>query len=523
MANLKSIPSKVWGFLTGHKVISIMVLVVLVAVIWIWRSAAGKTTGTPVTYTVKTGDVSQSVSASGNIVPVQEVTLTFKSQGTVQALNIQMGDQVKAGQVLAQEDSKDLQAQLDQAQANLDSANANYNQAVATRSNKVIQAQAKLDQDQTALTQAQDALNSAQADYNGNPNPDTLKTLNLAKSAYQSAPGTYRVAYQVDKSNLDMASANYSLTSSAASIKAAQSQLTTAQNNLNNVQLTAPFDGYIVQVNGAVGASTGSSGNASTLSSASGGSTGSASASGSSSSSGSGFSIVVSSTNLQLSAEINEADISKVQVGQSVAFTVDTYPNKTFTGKLASLSPEAAAVSNVQMYKAIISIDDYSQLKSGLPATISIITNTAQGVTYVPLEAFDFARTYLASVGSTRTGRTGNSTGGNIGSQGFSGAAIQNHNMVVVMKNGKETRKIVTTGISDDSNTEIKSGLAAGDVVVLSDPTLKTSSTTTTTSSSNSSSGLGSMMRGNNSSSTRTSGSSNSTGGSGSTRTDSGN
>jgi HlyD family secretion protein len=516
MANLKSIPSKVWGFLTGHKVISIMVLVVLVAVIWIWRSAAGKTTGTPVTYTVKTGDVSQSVSASGNIVPVQEVTLTFKSQGTVQALNIQMGDQVKAGQVLAQEDSKDLQAQLDQAQATLNSANANYNQAVANRSNSVIKDQVALDQAQAALTQASDTLNIAQAAYNTTPSPDNQGKLSSAKSAYQSAPG----AYQVAKSNLDVALGNYSLTSSAATVKSAQSQLTTAQNNLNNVQLTAPFDGYIVQVNGAVGASTGSSGSASTLSSASGGSTGSASASGSSSSSGSGFSIVVSSTNLQLSAEINEADISKVQVGQSVAFTVDTYPNKTFTGKLASLSPEAAAVSNVQMYKAIISIDDYSQLKSGLPATISIITNTAQGVTYVPLEAFDFARTYLASVGSTRTGRTGNSTGGNIGSQGFSGAAIQNHNMVVVMKNGKETRKIVTTGISDDSNTEIKSGLAAGDVVVLSDPTLKTSSTT---SSSSSSSGLGSMMRGNNSSNTRTSGSSNSTGGSGSTRTDSGN
>ncbi|AFV11287.1 hypothetical protein Tph_c10650 [Thermacetogenium phaeum DSM 12270] len=67
---------------------------------------------------------------------------------------------------------------------------------------------------------------------------------------------------------------------------------------------------------------------------------------------------------------------------------MDTYPDENFTGEIAYLAPMATTVSNVQMFDAKISIDDYSLLKSGLPASIKIIVDSASHVLTVPQEAW---------------------------------------------------------------------------------------------------------------------------------------
>ena len=176
------------------------------------------------------------------------------------------------------------------------------------------------------------------------------------------------------------------------------------------------------------------------------------------------FEIIITSTQLLIDADVNEADISKVSVGQPVTFTVDTYPNDTFTGKIIALSPNATTVSNVQMYEAHISIDDYSKLKSGMPATINIITASANNVILIPQSALTYSKTYLASLsrgsGSKRQSHQGGATASQSGASAYQGGASQgsyqggasasqggasqggasssqNRNMVVVLVNGK--------------------------------------------------------------------------------------
>ncbi len=302
---------------------------------------------------------------------VQSVTLTFESSGYVEACNVKMGDTVKTGQVLAVEQSTDLQTAVDQAEANLESAQASYDKLVSTESQQLDLDQAQVDQAKINLDNAKSTLD--QDNQLLGLGAISQNDLNTAKSSYQSALTSYKSALYTlaqDKSQANILSA-------AASVKNAQAALTTAQENLTNAEITAPFDGYISSITGNAGQWTGS-GTAATSSS-------------------NQFEIVMTSTDLQIVADVNEADISQVSAGQAVNFTVDTYPNDTFTGKIASLSPNASTVSNVQMYEAIISIDDYSKLKSGLPATIDIITASANNVLVVPQTALTYGSTYMAS------------------------------------------------------------------------------------------------------------------------------
>ena len=163
------------------------------------------------------------------------------------------------------------------------------------------------------------------------------------------------------------------------------------RSNLTDASIVAPFDGYIATISGNPGMWTG----------------GGAVASGTATATQ--FEIIMTSTQLEIDAYINEADISKVSVGQPVTFTVDTYPNQTFTGKIIALSPNATTVSNVQEYEAHMSIDNYSKLKSGMPATITIITASANNVILIPQSALTYASTYLASL-SKGSGKGANRT-----------------------------------------------------------------------------------------------------------------
>ena len=465
MSAIKIAFTKTWSFVKGfpaqllssRKTLIVTVLVVLVAGFFGWRYlATGKKSGGYTTAKAAYGDVMVTISASGNVTAVQNLTLTFKSQGYVQSCSVKLGDKVKAGQVLAEEQDSDLRSALEQAQASLESAQASYDKLVSTGSQRIAQAQAQVDQVKGSLDMAKSTLERdkqllaigaiSQAD------------LDAAQNSYQSA--LYQ--YQSAQLNLAQVKSPADQLAAAAQVKNAQAQASTAQDNLNNARMVAPFDGYISTVSGNAGQWTGSGT--------------------SSSSSTTQFSVVMTSLDLQIDANINEADISKVSVGQAVTFTVDTYPNQTFTGKIIALSPSASTVSNVQMYQALISIDDYSKLKSGLPASINIITASANHVIVITQSALTYGRTYMASqasamtkgsgINKTAAGQSGSSTGSSPASQGGSTASqvgtnsSQNGGVVVVLVNGQPQIKRVQTGLTDDVNVEIKSGLTEGDTVV---------------------------------------------------------
>jgi len=450
MFNLKTTASKTVKFITGHKLLIIIILIAAAGGFAGWRYLVRpKDSGGFVTQKVAYGDISQTISASGTIESVQQVTLTFKNQGYVQNSYVQVGDRVKKGQLLAEERDSDFQAQLAQAQANLQNAQANYNKLISTQPQKVAQARAQLEQAQSNLSLAKTTLDRDEQLFNAGAL--TGADLDTAKNNYQSALSQY----QNSQSNLEQVSNTDDIAAAAAQVKSAQAQVAMAQNNLASARIIAPFDGYVAQINGNVGQWTGGGappvGTAET----------------------SQYGIILCSTELQLSAEINEADISNVKIGQQVTFTVDTYPNKTFTGKIKSLAPIATSVNNVQMYEAIISIDDYSGLKAGMPASVNIITAFAKHVPVVPQSALDFARTYLVTLrqqhaqSQNRPGGSGQTAGRwNNAQQSGAFSGVQNRAVVLVMQNGKPVPRPVQTGLSDDVNVEIKSGLQPGETIV---------------------------------------------------------
>ncbi|MGB9792571.1 MAG: efflux RND transporter periplasmic adaptor subunit [Thermacetogeniaceae bacterium] len=463
------IPTKFREFLKRRRWQAVAALLLLLAAggAWYWH-AKNSRSGAYETARVSYGDIVQTVSASGTIEPVQAVTLTFKSSGYVEKVYVHVGDRVKAGQVLAEEKQTELKNAYEQARASLEVAQANYDKLVNTKPQQIAQINAQLELDKISLENARATLEQNQALYEAGA--ISKAELDSSRESYQSA----LVKYQSDLANLAATTNDADIKSALANLRIAQLNLEQARENLNNARIIAPFDGYVAEINGNVGQWTG--GGAAT------------SASGSSSDTGQ-FYIYLSSTELQLKAKINEADISKVKVGQKVTFTVDTYPDKSFTGRVSYIAPMAKTVNNVQMFDATIAIDDYTLLRSGLPASIEIIVNSAEHVLTVPQEALSFARTYMMTAmrrnsrwpstgqvpsGSSKgaTARPGNRWPVSVSSS--AGSAF-----VVVLQDGKPRLQRVETGISDDLNVEIKSGLKEGDIIIVRQSTGASSGTGT--------------------------------------------
>lgn len=453
MPETKTAPSKIRA-LTGRLRIGRTALIIALALAlaagglaWRFLRAAGDKNSTYTTSQVAYGSIQETIGASGNVMAEQSVTLTFKSQGYVKACYVKLGDQVRAGQTLALEEATDLQSALDQAEASLQSAQASYDKLVTTKPQQIAQLQAQVDSARAAVERDQQLL--------------------AIGSISQTTLDADNIAYQTAQYNLAQAQSDADVIASAAQVKNAQAQVATARDNLENAEMTAPFDGYISSISGNAGQWTGS---------------------GTSSSTTTQFSIVMTSTQLQIDAQINEADISKVSVGQAVTFTVNTYPGETFTGRITALSPSATAVSNVQMYEALISIDDYSKLKSGLPASITIITASADNVLVIPQIALTYGRTYMASRVSAGSGPNppAGGSGDSAPSEGSPAApqdgagpaqggdssarsgdsSAQDSSVVAVLVDGQPQARRVQTGLSDDVNVEIMSGLSERDVIV---------------------------------------------------------
>jgi len=138
-------------------------LVVSGVAVYRYRAAANAAAGTFTTAPVQRGTITDAVTGTGPIAASQAVPLNFKNSGKVSEIDVNVGDKVKAGQVLAKLDDSDLKSQLDQAKANLANAQAAYNKLTqGATPQAVASAQAAVDSANTTLANAQKSLGSAQ-------------------------------------------------------------------------------------------------------------------------------------------------------------------------------------------------------------------------------------------------------------------------------------------------------------------------------------------------------------------------
>ena len=103
------------------------------------------------------------------------------------------------------------------------------------------------------------------------------------------------------------------------------------------------------------------------------------------------FTIAKDLTNMQVVADVDEADIGNVKVGERVTFTADAYPDNTFSGTVTQVRQEATTTNNVVTYSVVISAPNADlKLKPGLTATVTIYTQENKGVLSVPSKALRF-------------------------------------------------------------------------------------------------------------------------------------
>ena len=161
------------------------------------------------------------------------------------------------------------------------------------------------------------------------------------------------------------------------------------------------------------------------------------------------FTIAQDLTNMQVIADIDEADIGNVREGQRVSFTVDAYPDDTFEGRVTQVRQEATTESNVVTYQVVISAPNASmKLKPGLTANVTIYTMELNNVLSVPTKALKFTpnEKMLTKEQSVKD--------------------CQGKDKVWVLEGDVFKALPVTIGISNGMLTEIKSGIKAGQKVI---------------------------------------------------------
>jgi len=252
--------------------------------------------------------------------------------------------------------------------------------------------------------------------------------------------------------NLNAAKASLTRANSSgddATIAQAQAQVTTAQAAVNDASravtgttLTAPMAGTVTAINGSVGAASGGG---------SGGGSGSGSASSSSSSSSSGFIQLADLTVMQVSANFAEADATRLKVGQTTTVSWAALTGATATGKVATIAPTATTSNNVNSYAVILSLDSVpTGVRIGQTVTAKVTVDQASNVLRLPNAA-------VRSVGNR-------------------------HQVTVETATNATEVRFVEVGVEGDTFTEITSGVAEGDQVVI---------VTTTTGTTTGTGGLG--------------------------------
>jgi len=354
---------------------------------------------------VEKGDLAKSVVATGKIEPITKVEIKSKASGIVKKLYVEYGDKVKKGQILAELDKEEIQARVDQARAQLEGSSASLN---GTRAD----------------------LERAKVDAEG---PDVP----LLKRAYERSQGMAKDGV-VSASALDDAEKNYEMALNKqnvakaqlqvlqAKIGQAQGQVSQDRANLKQLEeqlgyttIESPIDGIVLSRDVEIGDAVSSIlvlGSTATL-----------------------VMTLGDTSEVYVKGKVDESDIGKVYLGQPARIKVESFKDKTFTGKVTKISPMGVEKDNVTTFEVRVSINNpEGVLKAMMTANAEIILDEHKNVLQIPEGSIIYDKDKKASV-------------------------------EVPDPKGKEgKRKVaVNIGISNGAKTELLQGLKEGDQVVL--------------------------------------------------------
>jgi HlyD family secretion protein len=224
----------------------------------------------------------------------------------------------------------------------------------------------------------------------------------------------------------DFDNAKLSYTQAKEQVASAKEEVQRAQTNLGYATITSPIDGVVLSKSVEEGQTVAASFSTPEL-----------------------FTIAQDLTNMQVVADVDEADIGDVKEGERVSFTVDAYPDDTFEGEVKQVRQEATTTNNVVTYEVVISAPNADlKLKPGLTANITIYTAERKGVLSVPSKALRFTP-QKETVGKMKIVDVANAK-----------------NKVWTIEGNSIVAHKVNIGMTDGTNTQIVGGIAEGTKVI---------------------------------------------------------
>lgn len=345
------------------------------------------------TQKVTRGAVVRAVTTSGTVNPVITVQVGTYVSGVIQARYCDYNTKVTKSQVCAKIDPRPYQVVVDQSRATLGVG------------------QAQLIKDQADLSYARVA-------YERN------RRLVTTKSVSQDVLDSSKAA-------LDRAMAQIGL--DQATIALQQAQLHAAEINLGYTDIVSPVDGTVVSRSVEMGQTVAASFQTPTL-----------------------FLVATDLTSMQVDTNVSESDIGAVKQGDRATFTVESFPNRMFSGKVTEVRQSPQTIQNVVTYDAVVGVRNHDQaLKPGMTATTRIVVDERRDVLRIPDQALRY-----------QPGRV----------PGLAGAPppvdLNGGVRVWALRGGEPQMLVIMPGLDDDTFTEvIKGDLQAGDEIIVGEAT----------------------------------------------------
>jgi HlyD family secretion protein len=347
---------------------------------------------------IQRGTIVSGVSATGNLSAVTTVQVGTQVSGTIHKLYVDYNSPVKKGQPIAEIDPSLFRAAVEQARGNNLMARANLEKARAT----MVDAERTMKRNRKLLEEGV----ISQGDF------DTAET-----------------SYQTASASMEAARGTVAQTEGA---------LMQARTNLNYSIIRSPVDGIVISRAVDVGQTVAASFQTPTL-----------------------FTIAQDLTKMQIEVSVDEADISRIRENQGVTFSVDSYPEQSFRGRVTQIRNAPVITQNVVTYVVLVTVDNGDlKLKPGMTANVVIQVARRDAALKLPLAALRFRPRQAADEAKgTRPAPTPamRHVPNNAGNQ-----------QVYLLREGKPVAVGIRTGIADDSSIELTGGtLQEGDRVIV--------------------------------------------------------
>lgn len=333
---------------------------------------------------VERGTITTTVNATGTVNAVATVQVGTQVSGTIQKLLADFNSVVKEGDIIAQIDPALLETKVGQARANVANAKAAVQVAIATMENtkaaidtaraNVENAKANVEKARVSLADTRRVLERNQSlqrrSLLSQSELDTVQTTHdTALAQLKSSEAQQEASSSQLKSAMAQARlAEAQHVAAQAQVEQTQAALQAATLDLQHTTIRAPVNGIVVSRNVDVGQTVAASLQAPTL-----------------------FLIAQDLTQMQVDTNVSEADIGRIHLGQNATFTVDAYPNLTFSGQVTQVRNAPITVQNVVTYNAVIQVANPElRLKPGMTANVAFLIAERKDILKVPNAALRF-------------------------------------------------------------------------------------------------------------------------------------